>query len=456
MKVFIIHNRVLPVWIQGERSKFSNELKKIFSNFLSSDEDSVQVVYFNGFSPKTASAREVVLSVYFDPSQDVVTGLKLVQCKNALKKLLKESAIDLEDSQLTLKSVTAEDLEMLEDSLTAKKPISSEAKIETKPENEFDYESKAKLYVAKPPLYSFDRVILPKEVKEKIEDAIGILQCEQKVFDEWGLYEILPHPSTSLSFFGPSGTGKTMAAEAVANKLGKKILKVSYADVESKFHGEGPKMVKAIFIAARNADAVLFFDEADSLLSKRLTNVTQGSEQAINSMRSQLLISLEEFRGIVIFATNLVVNYDKAFLTRLISVEFKTPDVGTRKQIWDVHIVAPDDGKQHKLNIPLASDVNTSELAEKYDFVGREIRNAVVAACVKAALRNRPTVSQADFIDACEKIVTEKKSLAEAKDHTESSPGKDLIKEALLRKLTVKPNKQESSEEESHKQDKGE
>lgn len=129
-----------------------------------------------------------------------------------------------------------------------------------------------------------------------------------------------------------------MAAEAIAHKLGKKILKVSYADVESKYHGEGPKMVKSIFLAAKNNDAVLFFDEADSLLSKRLTSVSQGSEQAINSMRSQLLICLEEFRGIVIFATNLVINYDQAFLTRLISVEFKNPDVDTRKVIWDVHI----------------------------------------------------------------------------------------------------------------------
>ena len=138
--------------------------------------------------------------------------------------------------------------------------------------------------------------------------------------------------------FGASGTGKTMAAEAIANKLNKKILEVSYADVESKFHGEGPKKVKAIFLAASRENAVLFFDEADSLLSRRLTNVTQGSEQAINSMRSQLLICLEQFKGIVIFATNLVANYDKAFLTRLISVEFTTPDAPTRKRIWDIHL----------------------------------------------------------------------------------------------------------------------
>ena len=159
--------------------------------------------------------------------------------------------------------------------------------------------NRAKAYTPVEPAYSFDRVILPEDVLEKIESTINILRYERKVFDEWGLYEIQPNPSSSLSFFGPSGTGKTMAAEAIAQKLGKKILKVSYADVESKYHGEGPKMVKAIFLAAKNEDAVLFFDEADSLLSKRLTNVSQGSEQAINSMRSQLLICLEEFRGIV-------------------------------------------------------------------------------------------------------------------------------------------------------------
>lgn len=179
-----------------------------------------------------------------------------------------------------------------------------------------------------------------------------------------------------------------------------------------------------------------------------------GCELKLDEIKSLCRSSIR--LPVAIFATNLVVNYDKAFLTRLISVEFKTPDVGTKKKIWDVHIGVPNDGKPHKLNIPLASDVNTSELAEKYDFVGREIRNAVVAACVKAALRNRPTVTQADFIDACEKIVTEKKSLVEAEGHIESSPGKDLIKEALLKKLNAKTNKLESSEEEAQKQDRGE
>lgn len=295
-----------------------------------------------------------------------------------------------------------------------------------------DYADRAKAYIPVEPAYSFDRVILPEDVLEKIESAINILRYERKVFDEWGLYEIQPNPSSSLSFFGPSGTGKTMAAEAIAQKLGKKILKVSYADVESKYHGEGPKMVKAIFLAAENEDAVLFFDEADSLLSKRLTNVSQGSEQAINSMRSQLLICLEEFKGIVIFATNLVVNYDSAFLTRLISIEFKRPDIDTRKKIWDVHVKS---SANKKLNIPLASDVNTNILAEKYDFAGREIRNAVIAACVSAAMQERNIVIQNDFIKACDKIVEEKASVANASDHTVSNKSKEIIKQAIADKI---------------------
>ena len=282
-------------------------------------------------------------------------------------------------------------------------------------DQEFDYEQRAEMYEPVVPSYTFDRVILPKKVLDEIEESLAVLEYEEKVFKEWGLYSIQPNPSSALSFYGPSGTGKTMAAEAIANKLGKKILKVSYADIESKYHGEGPKMVKAIFLAAQKNDAVLFIDEADSLLSKRLTNVTQGSEQAINSMRSQLLICLEEFKGIVIFATNLVVNYDQAFLTRLINIEFVKPDKECRKKIWDVHIKPVN---SNQLNIPLDDDVNTDELAEKYDFCGREIRKAVISACIRAAMNNQNSVSQQNFIDSSDKILSEQDSLSKAKDHT--------------------------------------
>ena len=180
--------------------------------------------------------------------------------------------------------------------------------------------SEAFVSLAQKPSYSFEQLVLPDEILNEISTAIQVLKIESLVFDTWGLRSIEPNPKTALNFYGPPGTGKTMCAEAIAHKLGKKIIIATYADIESKYHGEGPKMVKAICRAAEREDAILFLDESDSLLSKRLTTVNDGSSQAINSMRSQLLISLERFKGIVIFATNLVINYDKAFLSRLINI----------------------------------------------------------------------------------------------------------------------------------------
>ncbi len=226
-----------------------------------------------------------------------------------------------------------------------------------------------------------------------------------------------------------------MTAEAIAYKLGKKILRATYADVESKFHGEGPKMVKAIFMAAERDDAVLFLDESDSFLSKRLTNVSDGSAQAINSMRSQLLISLENFKGIVIFATNLVVNYDKAFLSRLINVEFTNPTAAERKKIWWNHL------KTDQIHVPLAADVDVTYLAENYEFCGREIKNAVKNACVSAALKKQEIVTQQDFINACVNAVEERKRVNSAKDQTKMGDSvateekKERLKEAIQKKL---------------------
>lgn len=299
---------------------------------------------------------------------------------------------------------------------------------------EFDYEKLSENYKAELPRYSFNQVVLPEKVRNHILEAVATIEVEHKVFDEWGLRTIIPNASSAMSFYGPPGTGKSMAAEAIAERLQKKILRATYADIESKFHGEGPKMVKAIFKAAERDDAVLFLDEADSLLSKRLTNVSDGSAQAINSMRSQLLICLEQFRGIVIFATNLVVNYDKAFLSRLINIEFVVPDKDARKSIWHQHLY----GKGIKL--PLADNINLDELADKYVFCGREIKNAVKDACVTVAISNNDLIQQEDLLKAAEKTKTESEKVLKAEDHTKSiilnDTQKNEIKEAMKKSLS--------------------
>jgi len=449
MDIVVLFEKISPEALTCNNEQFRSriiEAGKKVNLFKAEDEIHVQVL--TGSNPNEMPKEKAIILI---SSNNAVPnmGKIIVEFKKMVLPIFADFGISLDKDSLQVKMNPPCDIkEFIEQvrNLNISKARAAKSVAENIPQqedNEFNYELKSKQYVPVEPLYSFDRVILSKDVQEKIEEAVGILQCENRVFKEWGLYEIQPHPSTSLSFYGPSGTGKTMAAEAIAHKLGKKILKVSYADVESKYHGEGPKMVKAIFLAATNSDAVLFFDEADSLLSKRLTNVTQGSEQAINSMRSQLLICLEEFRGIVIFATNLVVNYDRAFLTRLISVEFKKPDSATRNRIWNVHIRPLDDGKKHQLNIPLAENVDTAVLADKYDFTGREIRNAVVSACVSAALANCTIVSQEDFLKACEKVEAERMALVNARYNT-SNDSSNIIKKALEEKL-----KQNSTDEKS-------
>jgi SpoVK/Ycf46/Vps4 family AAA+-type ATPase len=252
-------------------------------------------------------------------------------------------------------------------------------------------------YKSTEPIFDFDRLILPEKVKDDLLIAVDLIDLEFKVFDSWDLRSIEPFPRASLNFYGPPGTGKTLAAHAIASKVNRKILVASYAQIESMYHGEGPKNVEAIFLAAEKENAVLFIDEADSLLSKRLTNVTQGSEQAINSMRSQLLICLEKFKGIVIFATNLVENYDRAFETRVRNIYFPLPDRDCRREIWIQHI--PE-------KMPLSENIDTivTNLCEIENVCGRDIRNAVIDAALRVARKGKESVGMNDLKDSIERI----------------------------------------------------
>ena len=259
------------------------------------------------------------------------------------------------------------------------KPAAEASECKQKKSNSGDAEDvlPASTLPAVDPKYKFDQLVLSQQILDDIRHKISLFQLRNLVFEEWGLKTIEPYPRSALNFYGPPGTGKTMAAHAIAQLLGKKIILATYAEIESKYHGDGPKNVKAVFQNAEEADAVLFIDEADSLLSQRLSNVTQGSEQAINSMRSQLLICLEKFSGLVIFSTNFVENYDKAFETRVSNIKFEMPDADSRRKIWQQHLPA---------QLPLQDDVNLQLLAEEIDDIcGRDIKNAVIDAALKTA-----------------------------------------------------------------------
>jgi len=225
-------------------------------------------------------------------------------------------------------------------------------------------------------------VILPIETQLHFDECLAKIRWHRKIYEDWGFSAIDPLGRTViLNFYGPPGTGKTLAAEAFAGTLGLSIIQISLADLESKYLGETAKNIQASFKAANESGGVLFFDEADTLLGKRLSNVTQGIDNEVNTMRSTLLIELERFDGIVIFATNFVKNYDEAFLSRIThQVPFQLPDFDARERLW-LRMLLP--------SIPMQGD--RTELAKKCaelseGFSGRELRTCMRLALPKALM----------------------------------------------------------------------
>src|SRR5438067_3937552 len=160
------------------------------------------------------------------------------------------------------------------------------------------------------PRRTFDDVILPPTTRGALDAALAQVTQHDLIFKRWGLGE---RHSTGLAlafnFAGPPGTGKTICAEAIAHSLGRELLVARYAELESMWMGETPKNVAAIFRTAREEHAVLLFDEADAIATRRSTVVDSGYQRESNSVVNVLLQELERYSGVVIFATNLAANF---------------------------------------------------------------------------------------------------------------------------------------------------
>ena len=249
------------------------------------------------------------------------------------------------------------------------------------------------------PRYKLEQVALPQETREQLEVTLSAVRNRDRLNNEWGIADksINSRPIV-LNFYGYAGTGKSMTAEAIAEYLNKKCLMVNYSELESKYVGETPKNIKKVFQKAMEEDAVLVFDEADSFLSKRLTNITQSADYGVNITRSVMLMELEKFGGIVVFTTNLIENYDTAFKRRIFaSVEFQLPDEEARIKIWKLHI-----GEQ----LPVATDVSVEALARQYENVsGADIKDIVYYAAVYAMDKDQKQVENKDFEKAYQYVM---------------------------------------------------
>ncbi len=190
-----------------------------------------------------------------------------------------------------------------------------------------------------------------------------------------------------------------MTAHAIANYLGMKILVANYAEIESKYVGEAPKNLLKVFELADKHNAILFFDEADTFLSKRISSINSSADHALNALKSQMLILLENFSGIVIFATNFVKSYDEAFNSRIFKhIRFELPDKETRKKIIKI-MIPPKAPLDFQLD-----DENLEKLAEISEgFSGRDIKNAVKDVLITALYKNLDKIPLSLFEECFEK-----------------------------------------------------
>jgi SpoVK/Ycf46/Vps4 family AAA+-type ATPase len=231
------------------------------------------------------------------------------------------------------------------------------------------------------PRYAWDDIVLPSDPLAQLKEICNQVKYRRVVYGEWGFDRKLSlGKGLNVLFSGPPGTGKTMAAEVIANALQLDLYKIDLSQVVSKYIGETEKNLDRIFTAAENANAILFFDEADALFGKR-SEVKDAHDRYANIEIGYLLQKMEEYEGIAILATNLRQNIDEAFVRRIGAiVEFPFPDEEYRRHIWEV--IFPREA-------PLGEDVNFSVLARQVKLAGGNIKNIALAAAFYAAEEGR-------------------------------------------------------------------
>ncbi|MBD2037648.1 ATP-binding protein [Leptolyngbya sp. FACHB-321] len=226
------------------------------------------------------------------------------------------------------------------------------------------------------PRYTWTDIVLPADQLARLKEICNHIRYRHVVYNAWGFDRKLSlGKGLNTLFSGPPGTGKTMAAEIIAHELRLDLYQIDLSQIVSKYIGETEKNLNQIFTAAESANAILLFDEADSLFGKR-SDIKDAHDRYANIEVAYLLQKMEEYEGITILTTNLAQNLDEAFTRRLrFIIEFPFPDVEHRLHIWKGIFPA---------EAPIAP-LDFEAIAQQFKLAGGNIRNIALAAAFLAA-----------------------------------------------------------------------
>ncbi len=227
------------------------------------------------------------------------------------------------------------------------------------------------------PHYRWNDLVLPPDKMRHLKEICGFMKHKHQVFYKWGFEKKLSlGKGLNILFTGPSGTGKTMTAEILADELKLDLYKTDLSSIVSKYIGETEKNLEKVFEAASSGNAILFFDEADALFGKR-SEVKDAHDRFANIETNYLLQRIEEHNGVVILSTNLGKNMDDAFLRRMqFNVEFPFPNEQNRELIWK---------KMYPVDTPLGEEIDYRFLSKKLNISGGNIKNIALASAFLAA-----------------------------------------------------------------------
>ncbi|MCG8422414.1 MAG: ATP-binding protein [Proteobacteria bacterium] len=240
---------------------------------------------------------------------------------------------------------------------------------------------------------TWDELVLPDEAAESLRAILRRVRHAARVFDTWGFDRAwASERGLTALFHGPPGTGKTMAAGVIAQTLERELYRVDLSKITSHWVGETEKNLDELFDQATANEAILVFDEADSLFARR-TQVVSSTDRYANLAVNFLLQRLEEFAGITILTSNKAEDIDEAFRRRVrFQVEFPQPDRPLRERLWRTLI--PE-------TCELAGPIDFADLAAQYEMSGAHIKNAILRAAFAAADCGRG-VGAGDLRDAAE------------------------------------------------------
>lgn len=230
------------------------------------------------------------------------------------------------------------------------------------------------------PIYKWNDLIIPEEQKTILESACGHIKYKHIVYEKWGFNKKLSYGrGLSMLFAGPPGTGKTMAAQVIANELSLELYKIDLSQIVSKYIGETEKNLAIIFDEAKESNSILFLDETDALLGKR-SEVKDSHDKYANLETSFLLQKMEEYEGITIMTTNYLENIDEAFIRRITYItHFPFPDKYLREKIWKN--IFPEE-------TPIDTNIDYEYLAHKFELSGGSIKNIAVTSAFEAVQNN--------------------------------------------------------------------